>query len=37
MSYFSAIQMTSASVAVILLYTAPFFIIVLARVFLGRG
>lgn len=36
MSYFSAIQMTSASVAVILLYTAPFFIIVLARVFLGE-
>ncbi len=37
MSYFSAIQMTSAGVAVILLYTAPFFIIVLARIFLGES
>lgn len=37
MSYFSAIQMTSASVAVILLYTAPFFIIGLARVFLKES
>lgn len=36
MMYFSAIQMTSASVAVIMLYTAPFFIIVLARVFLDE-
>ncbi len=36
MLYFSAIQMTSASVAVIMLYTAPFFIIILARVFLGE-
>jgi DME family drug/metabolite transporter len=36
MCYFSAIQMTSAGVAVILLYTAPFFIIGLARVFLGE-
>jgi len=36
MCYFSAIQMTTASVAVILLYTAPFFIIVLARLFLGE-
>lgn len=36
MSYFTAIQMTSAKVAVVLLYTAPFFTIILAKVFLGE-
>jgi drug/metabolite transporter (DMT)-like permease len=36
LSYFSAIQMVSANIAVILLYTAPFYVIVLARIFLGE-
>lgn len=36
MLYFSAIQMTSASIAVVMLYTAPFFVILLARIFLGE-
>ncbi|MDI6705362.1 MAG: EamA family transporter [Bacillota bacterium] len=35
--YFTAIQMISAGVAVVLLYTAPFFIIILARLFLGEA
>ncbi len=37
LSYFSSIQMISANIAVILLYTAPFYVIVLARIFLGEA
>lgn len=34
--YFSSIQLVSAATAVVLLYTAPFFIIILAKLFLGE-
>ncbi len=36
LSYFMAVKLTSAQIAVILLYTAPFFAVGLSRVFLGE-
>ncbi|HDI47124.1 MAG TPA: hypothetical protein ENF82_04895, partial [Candidatus Methanomethylia archaeon] len=36
LSYFMAVKLTSAQIAVILLYTAPFFAVGLGRVFLGE-